>query len=212
MTGGLLNLVCYGNSNIIVNGNPEKNFFKATYKKYTNFGLQKHIVKCNVTNSTLRDNNPSTFEFTIPRIGDLILDTFFCIEMPHIWSPVFVEPTDIYDCPGGLRSYSKSGTTGSFVSCDASLINQTDCNNISCTPEDMGLNPCGNLTIEGSDCFSYDNSCVPVPKILSGLYNIDDASGSAQYFPQQIGYAHVPYVQGFEFKWIKNFNNFFLFF
>ena len=37
MGGGLLNLVSYGNQNIIVNGNPQKSLFKATYKKYTNF-------------------------------------------------------------------------------------------------------------------------------------------------------------------------------
>ena len=31
MGGGLLNLVAYGNKNIITNGNPSKTFFKATY-------------------------------------------------------------------------------------------------------------------------------------------------------------------------------------
>ena len=40
MTGGLMNLVAYGNENLLFNGNPKKTFFKATYNKYTNFGLQ----------------------------------------------------------------------------------------------------------------------------------------------------------------------------
>ena len=40
MTGGLMNLVAYGNENLLFNGNPKKHFFKATYNKYTNFGLQ----------------------------------------------------------------------------------------------------------------------------------------------------------------------------
>jgi len=40
MAGGLLNLVAYGNKNVIVNGNPSKTFFKTTYAKYKNFGLQ----------------------------------------------------------------------------------------------------------------------------------------------------------------------------
>ena len=44
MPGGLLNLVSYGNQNIILNGNPSKTFFKCVYSKYTNFGLQKFRV------------------------------------------------------------------------------------------------------------------------------------------------------------------------
>ena len=41
MPGGLMNLISYGAQNIILNGNPSKTFFKATYSKYTNFGMQK---------------------------------------------------------------------------------------------------------------------------------------------------------------------------
>ena len=41
MAGGLLNLVAVGNQNVILNGNPQKTFFTSTYKKYTNFGMQK---------------------------------------------------------------------------------------------------------------------------------------------------------------------------
>jgi hypothetical protein len=44
MPGGLLNLVSEGNNNIILNGNPTKTFFKTTYSKYTNFGLQKFRI------------------------------------------------------------------------------------------------------------------------------------------------------------------------
>ena len=41
MPGGLLNLSAWGTANIILNGNPKKTFFKAVYKKYTNFGMQR---------------------------------------------------------------------------------------------------------------------------------------------------------------------------
>jgi len=41
MPGGLMQLVSEGQQNIILNGNPSKTFFKTTYAKYTNFGLQK---------------------------------------------------------------------------------------------------------------------------------------------------------------------------
>ena len=41
MPGGTLNIEAAGESNIILNGNPKKSFFKATYAKYHNFGMQK---------------------------------------------------------------------------------------------------------------------------------------------------------------------------
>ena len=44
MGGGLLNLVAKGNINVILNGNPQKTFFKKTYAKYTNFGLQRFKI------------------------------------------------------------------------------------------------------------------------------------------------------------------------
>ena len=44
MAGGLLNLKAEGSNNIILNGNPTKTFFKVTYSKYTNFGLQKFRI------------------------------------------------------------------------------------------------------------------------------------------------------------------------
>ena len=44
MAGGLLNLISTGSQNIILNGNPKKSFFKATYAKHTNFGLQKFRI------------------------------------------------------------------------------------------------------------------------------------------------------------------------
>ena len=44
MPGGLLNIVAYGNQNIILNGNPSKTFYKCVYAKYTNFGLQKFRI------------------------------------------------------------------------------------------------------------------------------------------------------------------------
>ena len=40
MPGGLLNIVSVGNNNIFLTGNPSKTFFKTTYAKYSNFGLQ----------------------------------------------------------------------------------------------------------------------------------------------------------------------------
>ena len=87
MAGGLLSLVAYGNQNIIINGNPTKSFFKAKYSKYTNFGLQKFRID-QVGQKELNITKEQNFTFKILRYGDLLLDTFLCVTLPNIWSPI----------------------------------------------------------------------------------------------------------------------------
>ena len=88
MPGGLLNLVSYGNQNIILNGNPSKTFFKSTYAKYSNFGLQKFRIDYNGLR-TLRASEESRFTFKVPRYGDLLMDTYLVVNLPTIWSPIY---------------------------------------------------------------------------------------------------------------------------
>lgn len=87
MPGGLLNLVAYGNQNVILNGNPTKTFFKTTYAKYSNFGLQRFRLDFNGQRS-LRMTEPSVFDFTVPRYADLLMDTYLVVNLPNIWSPI----------------------------------------------------------------------------------------------------------------------------
>nr|QFG75151.1 MAG: major capsid protein [Megaviridae environmental sample] len=93
MPGGLLNLIGVGEANVILNGNPKKSFWKATYSKYTNFGLQKFRIDYK-GQRLLNFNESTTFSFSFPRHGDLIVDTFLAFKLPHIWSPLF--PTTAY--------------------------------------------------------------------------------------------------------------------
>jgi hypothetical protein len=102
MPGGLMQLVSEGQQNIILNGNPSKTFFKTTYYKYTNFGLQKFRVDFEGA-KTLRLNEPSTFTFKIPRYADLLMDSYLSVELPNIWSPVM---PPIPDAEGTLLSNS----------------------------------------------------------------------------------------------------------
>lgn len=88
MAGGLLNLVSYGNQNIILNGNPTKTFFKTTYAKYTNFGLQKFRLDFNGSR-TLRLNEESKFTFKVKRYAELLLDSYIVVNLPTIWSPIY---------------------------------------------------------------------------------------------------------------------------
>ena len=90
MGGGLLNLIAYGNKNIIINGSPEKNLFKTTYAKYTNFGMQKFRIDFDGQKS-LRLSSESIYKFTVPRNADMLTESCFTIDLPHIWSPFYVD-------------------------------------------------------------------------------------------------------------------------
>jgi hypothetical protein len=103
MAGGLMNLVAEGQANVILNGNPEKTFWKATYLKYTNFGLQKFRLDYEGT-PTLNLTTESTFSFKVKRYGDLLMDTYISINLPNIWSPIL--PPQSYTNPDGTTSYT----------------------------------------------------------------------------------------------------------
>ena len=91
MPGGLINISSYGAANIILNGNPKKTFFKAVYKKYTNFGLQR--FRLNFENQrNLSWNADTTYEFKIKRYAELIWDTYLVLNLPDIWSPLYPRP------------------------------------------------------------------------------------------------------------------------
>ena len=100
MPGGLLNLISEGTLNSILTGNPKKTFFSTTYSKYTNFGMQKFRIDYEGL-KMLRMTEDSMFTFNIPRYADLLMDTYFVVTLPNIWSPVreFFPPlpTDISD-------------------------------------------------------------------------------------------------------------------
>ena len=79
-----MNLVSQGQQNIILNGNPSKTFWKATYQKYTNFGLQKFRLDYNGS-TFLRLTEESTFTFKVSRYGDLLIDTFLTLNYQNVY-------------------------------------------------------------------------------------------------------------------------------
>jgi hypothetical protein len=87
MAGGLMNLISYGTGNIILNGNPKKTFFKVKYNKYTNFGMQRIRMDFRGLRQ-LQYSSSTTMEFKIPRVGDLLHDTYIVVNLPNIWSPL----------------------------------------------------------------------------------------------------------------------------
>jgi len=100
MPGGLLNIVAFGNQNVYLNGNPSKTFFKTTYKKYTNFGLQKFRIDFDGQRA-LRINESSKFTFRMKRYAELLMDTYLVVQLPTIWSPIYPP----MDCSGTWVPY-----------------------------------------------------------------------------------------------------------
>jgi hypothetical protein len=88
MAGGLLNLVSGGTINAIMYGNPQKTYWTGTYKQITNFGLQNFRVDYEGLRS-LQLTADSTFTFKIRRYADLLTYTYFVIQLPDIFSPVY---------------------------------------------------------------------------------------------------------------------------
>jgi len=88
MTGGLMNLVAYGSENLLFNGNPKKTFFKATYNKYTNFGLQRFRIDFEGS-KILNEKTNTVLDFKIPRYAELLFDTYLVVTLPNIYSPIF---------------------------------------------------------------------------------------------------------------------------
>ena len=88
MAGGLLNLVATGNQNVLLNGNPQKTFWTSTYKRYTNFGLQNFRLDY----EGLRQLSPTTdttYAFKVKRYAELLMDMYFVIQIPDIYSPIY---------------------------------------------------------------------------------------------------------------------------
>jgi len=88
MVGGILNLVAIGNQNIILHGNPQKTYWSSTYKRITNFGMQNFRLDY----EGLRQiglNTETSYQFKIRRYAELLMDTYFVINIPDIYSPIY---------------------------------------------------------------------------------------------------------------------------
>jgi len=88
-----MNLVAYGNENLLFNGNPKKTFFKATYQKYTNFGLQRFRIDYQGTKN-LNEKTNTILEFKIERYAELLGDTYLVFTLPTVYSPIYHYATE----------------------------------------------------------------------------------------------------------------------
>jgi hypothetical protein len=94
MGGGLLQLSTKGIEDSYLQNNPNINFFKKVYMRYTNFTMSTINVPCSnfsILNGNLKSinkrlpyNEPSKFRVKIPRNGDLIDNIFLTFQLPDI--------------------------------------------------------------------------------------------------------------------------------
>lgn len=109
MAGGLLNLVSMGQENIIIYGNPQITFFKSSFKRITNFGMQKFRID-HEGSRILRMDSETKMTFKVPRYGDLLYDTYLVINLPDIWSPLYYNTDENEWVEYGFRWIDEIGT------------------------------------------------------------------------------------------------------
>jgi hypothetical protein len=85
MTGGFLQLVSYGAQDFYLTGNPQISFFKAVYRRYTNFSMDYYRINPE-NNIGLSETSTTTYKFKIERNGDLISNIFLVFKLPEIFS------------------------------------------------------------------------------------------------------------------------------
>ena len=105
MGGGLMQLVAYGAQDVYLTGNPQITFFKAVYKRHTNFAME--CIEQVINGSPANDGRSSV---TISRNGDLVQEVFLeaTIKVEQGESSTVVYPMErvIKDCElsiGGQR-------------------------------------------------------------------------------------------------------------
>jgi hypothetical protein len=89
MPGGLLSLVCYGNENVILNGNPQTTYFYKSFVRYTHFSQEPIQVPLDGPNLPLMDA-PILLKAKIPRQGDLLSDLVLRFTLPDIFSKAYI--------------------------------------------------------------------------------------------------------------------------
>jgi hypothetical protein len=88
MAGGLLNLASGGSQNVIMYGNPQKTYWTSTYKQITNFGIQNFRLDFEGQRK-MSLTTDSIFTFKVKRYAELLTSTYFVMDLPDIYSPIY---------------------------------------------------------------------------------------------------------------------------
>ena len=89
MPGGLLALVCYGNENTFLNGNPQFSYFHKVFQQHTHFSQEPIQIPLEGPNQLLMDA-PILLKAKIPRQGDLLCDLTLRVSLPDVFSKAYI--------------------------------------------------------------------------------------------------------------------------
>lgn len=78
MGGGLINIISYGFNDLYLTGSPQITFFKAVYRRHTNFS--KESIEIPVGQMDFDDE----ITVNIPKIADLFTNAFLQLEIPEV--------------------------------------------------------------------------------------------------------------------------------
>ena len=67
--------------------------------------MQKFRIDFNGSRK-LRMSDESKFTFKIPRYGDLVMDSYLAVTLPHIWSPLFPVEDNIHSTTCGESEFN----------------------------------------------------------------------------------------------------------
>tara|TARA_B100000780_G_C21126993_1_gene457824 strand:- start:4986 stop:6749 length:1764 start_codon:yes stop_codon:yes gene_type:complete len=84
MPGGLMQLVAYGSQDLYLTGNPQMTYFKAIYRRHTNFATE-YIRLDFETLPSFSTTSTTQARVKIPRHAELVHDCYFVIDMPPIY-------------------------------------------------------------------------------------------------------------------------------
>ena len=89
MSGGLIQLVSYGNENVVLNGNPQITWFNKAFVRYTHFSQEPVLFPLEGPQQ-LQLDSPILLKAKIPRVGDLLSDLVLRVDIPDIFSKAYV--------------------------------------------------------------------------------------------------------------------------
>jgi hypothetical protein len=214
MAGGLLNILSYGSSNILIYGNPKRNIFNMTYKTIQNFGMQRIRLDTEGTNH-LNLTTESKHTFKIKRHGDLIGECFLVVNLPNVWSPVVKQVidsttyTDINSKNNSLKFNYRSddGTYEKWVETGFKWIKELGTNIIKEISVEAGGHVLASYTGEYFSCIQHRDKAnkIELWNEMTGnvkeLYDPANAFNRNGYYPNVIGSSQgaidiVPSIRG----------------
>lgn len=89
MPGGVMQLVATASQDKYVTGSPEMSYFKAVYKRHTNFAMES--IKQTFLTKPMLTPSTNTYTCKIGRIADMLQDVYFCVRLPDIYADALTQ-------------------------------------------------------------------------------------------------------------------------